>query len=232
MPTTPPVEHEPSRVQRKRSRRMQEILAVAAQLFGERGYEAVTVEEVAARLDVTKGSIYYYFPSKDELGTAAIETLGDDWTARLERLPAGRDGRPGARLRALITEQVTIAVRDYPAALGLFLVPQEMPEPQRARIKELRRRHDQVFRAVIEEGVASGGVHGDLGRHRVALHARGDEPGPGLVRRPARSAAGRGRRRAHRHADDVGRRAAETLVRCGPPVGMGVSAVSPVIRQR
>jgi AcrR family transcriptional regulator len=135
---------------------MQEILAVAAQLFGERGYEAVTVEEVAARLDVTKGSIYYYFPSKDELGTAAIETLGDDWTARLERLPAAQDGPPGARLRALISEQVTIAVRDYPAALGLFLVPQEMPAAQRDRIKQLRRRHDQVFRTVIEQGVAAG----------------------------------------------------------------------------
>ncbi len=143
-------------MQRKRSRRMQEILGVAAQLFGERGYEAVTVEEVAARLDVTKGSIYYYFPSKDELGTAAIETLGDDWTARLEQLPAARQGSASSRLRALITAQVTIAVRDYPAALGLFLVPQELPEPQRARIKELRRRHDGVFRAVVEDGVAAG----------------------------------------------------------------------------
>ena len=143
-------------MQRKRSRRMQEILGVAAQLFGERGYEAVTVEEVAARLDVTKGSIYYYFPSKDELGTAAIETLGDDWTGRLEQLPAARQGSASSRLRALITAQVTIAVRDYPAALGLFLVPQELPEPQRARIKELRRRHDGVFRAVVEDGVAAG----------------------------------------------------------------------------
>ena len=51
---------------------------------------------------------------------------------------------------------MTIAVRDYPAALGLFLVPQELPEPQRARIKELRRRHDGVFRAVVEDGVAAG----------------------------------------------------------------------------
>jgi AcrR family transcriptional regulator len=150
------VEQEQTRVQRKRSRRMQEILGVAAQLFGERGYEAVTVEEVAARLDVTKGSIYYYFPSKDELGTAAIETLGDDWTGRLEQLPAAQQGSASSRLRALITAQVTIAVRDYPAALGLFLVPQELPEPQRARIKELRRRHDGVFRAVVEDGVAAG----------------------------------------------------------------------------
>ena len=53
-------------------------------------------------------------------------------------------------------EHITIAVRDYPAALRLFLVPREWPEAQRARIKELRRAHDAVFRRVVEAGVASG----------------------------------------------------------------------------
>ncbi|KAA9154692.1 TetR/AcrR family transcriptional regulator [Amycolatopsis acidicola] len=143
-----------SRVQRKRGRRIQEILTVAAELFGERGYDAVSLDDVAERLDVTKGSLYYYFPSKDELCTAAIETLGNDWTARLEQLPA--DGTVTERLRALIHEHVTIAVNDYPAALRLFLVPREWPEPQRARIKELRLRHDNLFRGLVEEGVASG----------------------------------------------------------------------------
>ena len=147
---------EPSRVQRKRDRRMQEIIRVAAELFGERGYDAVSLEDVAERLDVTKGSLYYYFASKDELGTAAIETLGAEWTDRLEQLPEAQDGPPGKRLRALIREQVTVAVRDYPAALRLYLVPNDWPQAQRGRIKELRRRHDQLFRTVIEEGVASG----------------------------------------------------------------------------
>lgn len=146
----------PSRIERKRGRRIQEILTAAAELFGERGYDAVSLEDVADRLDVTKGSLYYYFASKDELGTAAIETLGNDWTARLERLPAGRAGSPPQRLRALLREHITIAVREYPAALRLFLAPREWPQEQRARIKELRRRHDQVFRRVVEEGVASG----------------------------------------------------------------------------
>jgi AcrR family transcriptional regulator len=114
------------------------------------------VEQVADQLDVTKGSIYYYFPSKDELGTAAIETLAADWTARLEQLPGALIGPASQRLRALIHEQVTIAVRQYPAALRLFLVPQDLPDAQRARIKQLRHRHDQIFRAVIEQGVASG----------------------------------------------------------------------------
>ncbi len=145
-----------SRVQRKRGERIEKILTAAAALFGERGYDAVSLEDVAERLDVTKGSLYYYFASKDELGTAAIETLGNNWTARLEQLPTARHGAPRDRLRALIREHITIAVREYPAALRLFLVPREWPAAQQARIKALRRQHDALFRAVIDEGVSTG----------------------------------------------------------------------------
>lgn len=144
------------RVARKRGERVQQIVRTAAELFGERGYGAVSLEDVAERLDLTKGSLYYYFASKDELVTAAIETLGDTWTSRLETL-AGSNGGPAAqRLRALLREHVTIAVRDYPAALRLFLEPRAWPSAQAERIKQLRRRHDGVFRAVIEDGLAAG----------------------------------------------------------------------------
>jgi AcrR family transcriptional regulator len=146
----------PGRLERKRGRRIQEILTVAAEIFGARGYDAVSLEDVAERLDVTKGSLYYYFASKDELVTAAIETLGNEWTARLEGLPAAQEGAPLDRLRALVREHIGIAVREYPAALRLFLAPQEWPAAQQARIKELRRRHDQVFRQVVDAGVAAG----------------------------------------------------------------------------
>jgi AcrR family transcriptional regulator len=145
-----------TRVQRKRDQRILQILRTAAELFGERGYDAVSLEDVAERLDLTKGSLYYYFSSKDELGTAAIETLGAQWMARLDQLPEAQDGSPARRLRALLREHITIAVRDYPAALRLFLVPREWPEAQRIRIRELRRAHDAVFRCVVEAGVTSG----------------------------------------------------------------------------
>lgn len=59
-------------------------------------------------------------------------------------------------MRTLIREHVAIAVSEYPAALRLFLVPSTWPDDPRARIKELRRRHDRVFRNLLEEGVASG----------------------------------------------------------------------------
>ncbi|MBV9923306.1 MAG: TetR/AcrR family transcriptional regulator [Pseudonocardia sp.] len=145
-----------SRVQRKRGRRIQEILTVAAELFGERGFDAVSLDDVAERLDVTKGSLYHYFASKEELVSAAIQTLGSAWFQRLRDLPAAAEGPAPARLRALIREHVTVAVQDHPAALRLFLVPDEWPPAQRAAIKELRRRHDRLFRDVVEEGVATG----------------------------------------------------------------------------
>lgn len=145
-----------ARLERKRGRRIAEILTAAAELLGEYGYEAVSLEDVADRLDVTKGSLYYYFASKDELVTAAIENLGNGWTERLERLPAAQEGPPGRRLHALISEHITIAVREYPGALRLFGVPRDWPAAQRDRIRDMRRRHDQVFRRVVEEGAVSG----------------------------------------------------------------------------
>ena len=142
-----------NRVQRKRDERVRRIVAAAAEVFGERGYEAANLEDVADRLDVTKGSLYYYFAGKDELATAAVETLGTDWTERLEQLDT--PGRAADRLRALLREHIAIAVREYPAALRLFLVPDSWPDELRARIRELRRRHDLVFRRVVREGVAA-----------------------------------------------------------------------------
>jgi AcrR family transcriptional regulator len=143
-----------NRVQRKRDERVRRIVATAAEVFGERGYHAANLEDVAERLDVTKGSLYYYFAGKDELAAAAIETLGTDWTERLEGLPA--EGPPAQRLRTLLREHIAIAVREYPAALRLFLVPDAWPDALRARIHDMRRRHDQVFRRVVREGVAAG----------------------------------------------------------------------------
>jgi AcrR family transcriptional regulator len=143
-----------NRVQRKRDERVRRIVATAAEVLGERGYEGTALEDVAERLDVTKGSLYYYFAGKDELAAAAIETLGHDWTTRLEDMPA--DGSPAQRLRALLREHVAIAVREYPAALRLFLVPDSWPDALRGRIRELRRRHDLVFRRVVREGVEAG----------------------------------------------------------------------------
>ncbi|MCU1480474.1 MAG: TetR/AcrR family transcriptional regulator [Subtercola sp.] len=51
----------------KRLRRQQEILTAATELFTTKGYEKTTIEDIADEVGVLKGSLYYYFASKEEL---------------------------------------------------------------------------------------------------------------------------------------------------------------------
>src|SRR5690625_2716300 len=147
------------RIQRKRGQRVEQIVRTAAALFGERGFDAVSLEDVAEQLEGSKGSLYYYFASKEEWGTAAIETIGNDWVARLRDTASEDFESTTARLYAVVREHIAIAVTEYPAALALFLVPKSWPRDQAARIKDLRRRHNDVF-AEIRSGERRVGKQG------------------------------------------------------------------------
>lgn len=55
------------------------IVTVAAKLFYNHGINAVGVDRVSAEADVSKRTLYKYFPSKDDLVTAAMSDLGEAW---------------------------------------------------------------------------------------------------------------------------------------------------------
>ncbi|MEV6974717.1 ScbR family autoregulator-binding transcription factor [Kitasatospora sp. NPDC093806] len=54
----------------------QTVLLAAAAVFDERGYAAATMAEILDRAGVTKGALYFHFPSKEELALAVIEGQG------------------------------------------------------------------------------------------------------------------------------------------------------------
>ncbi len=60
---------------------MEQTLTVARALFAERGYAAVTMDEVAAAVGVTKPLLYNYFGNKEQLYIACMERAGDALTA-------------------------------------------------------------------------------------------------------------------------------------------------------
>ncbi|WKB52581.1 TetR/AcrR family transcriptional regulator [Eleftheria terrae] len=70
-PAPPPADAEPSRRRRKEAR-PQELLDAALDLFVEKGFAATKIDDVAARAGVSKGTVYLYFPSKEELLKAVI----------------------------------------------------------------------------------------------------------------------------------------------------------------
>src|SRR6516165_5711893 len=61
-----------TRWRRRKEDRPGEILAAALACFAERGFAATRLEDVARRAGVTKGTLYLYFPNKEELFKAVV----------------------------------------------------------------------------------------------------------------------------------------------------------------
>ena len=138
-----------SRVERKRAERRQLVERTAAEVFAQKGYDGANFEEIAARLDMRGASLYYYYPSKEDLFLRAIENATAEVLERLRPI-AESDLPAEERLRQLFIEQVLIETRDYPAFAPLFLM--SVPVPHVAeRLAELGRAHSLVFRDLARE---------------------------------------------------------------------------------
>ena len=61
-----------ARRSRRKDERPGELLAAALDLFVEKGFAATRVEEVAQRAGVSKGTLFLYFPSKEDLFKAVV----------------------------------------------------------------------------------------------------------------------------------------------------------------
>jgi AcrR family transcriptional regulator len=95
--------------ERKKLKTREEIAAAAMRLFRERGFDAVTVAEIAREADVSEKTVFNYFPSKEDL----IVHRGQEKTAALiERLRAS-DGSVIAPFRQA-TEELLDAIESEP----------------------------------------------------------------------------------------------------------------------
>src|SRR5437667_5508186 len=79
----------------------QEILRTAARLFQQRGYDATSMNDVAAALKLSKGGLNHHFQSKDEI-LFEIMNHAMDLTQERVLAPVGSIADPEERLRALI----------------------------------------------------------------------------------------------------------------------------------
>lgn len=76
------------------------IIRAVNLLLAQKGFEAMTVDEVAAQVGIAKASLYKHFPSKEDLGAAAMAHLMTQAQAFLDTLP--EDQPPLDKLRAVV----------------------------------------------------------------------------------------------------------------------------------
>src|SRR3954451_2551368 len=107
------------RTRLSRDDRMEQTLRAARELFAERGYAAVTMDEIAAAIGVTKPLLYNYFGNKERLYIACMERAGDSLIKTIAEA-VGKSANPGDALGAGVRAFFSFLDTDRAAWAVLF----------------------------------------------------------------------------------------------------------------
>lgn len=144
--------------QRRKQARPQELLDAALALFGEKGFAATRAEEVAARAGVSKGTLYLYYPSKEELLKAVIRENLSRLLAAGEEMVEAFDGS-SADLLELLLQTWWERVGNTPAsAIHKIMVAEARNFPEIAAFynDEVVRPADRLLASALQRGIDSG----------------------------------------------------------------------------
>lgn len=136
-----------------RPSRWNDLVAAAAEEFAEHGFERATIEGIAQRLGILKGSVYHYVESKEELLYAVVEAPATRILQEMELL--AQDGRSAVeRLRAVFHLQIRIFSDYYPAAFVYLRQVGQETQPPEFRKRDARYMH--LLERIIADGVRLG----------------------------------------------------------------------------
>jgi AcrR family transcriptional regulator len=135
--------------ERKKEQTRQRIAAVALRLFAERGFDAVTVNEIAEAAEVAKATLFTYFPTKESLVLDGVG--GDDLAGIAARRPPDQTFLAALRAhyRALAAVQVPAAELD--ALITRVRVIWDSPASQAAASAPLYRQRQELARVLADE---------------------------------------------------------------------------------
>jgi AcrR family transcriptional regulator len=135
------------------------LLAVAVEVFNERGYDGTSMEDLARRLGITKSAIYHHVPGKEELLRLATSRALDGWSAVAERARA-LDAPAIERLEYLVRGSVAVLQAELPY-VTLLLRVRGNTEAERAALNR-RREFDRLVADLVIEAEQDGDIRADV----------------------------------------------------------------------
>ncbi|MEM9516876.1 MAG: TetR/AcrR family transcriptional regulator [Actinomycetota bacterium] len=111
------------------------ILAAALDMFGARGFDGVSLDDIARAVGVRKQTVLYWFPSKDDLVDAVLDTVAAELVAVIDAAVRAAPDEPLARIDAVVRAVFRPAVR-RPALLGVVREASRLPSDRADAVVE------------------------------------------------------------------------------------------------
>lgn len=148
--------------------RRAEIIAAAAQVFGEKGFRGTSLADVAGRIGTDRASLYYYIGSKEEAFHEIVREAAESNAKEAEEIRDAEGSAPG-KIRRLITA----LMKSYAEHPYLFVYIQEdlsrvgVGRSKWSRqMSVINKRYDEAVVGVVEAGLRDGSIR-PIGSARV-----------------------------------------------------------------
>ena len=144
------------------SGRREELLALAARMFAERGLRTTTVRDIADAAGILSGSLYHHFDSKESMVDEILREFLDSLFGRYRAIVAEGMG-PRQTLEAIVVASFQAIDRQHDAVAiyqneAGHLVESERFDYIRERLAEFR----TLWRTILRDGMADGSFRADL----------------------------------------------------------------------
>lgn len=138
--------------EKKIAKKKEEILRSAAEVFIEKGYHGTTMEEIAARLLMTKGSMYYYFKNKDDLLFHCYQMIMDQSIKHLEEI-TNSPITATEMLDQAIRAHIKLATSDKAIFMVMDKPNQHFKDEYLQHILDTRTLYAQYFDKILSLGI-------------------------------------------------------------------------------
>ncbi|HXE83361.1 MAG TPA: TetR/AcrR family transcriptional regulator [Gemmatimonadales bacterium] len=146
------------RWQRRKDARPEEIISAALEVFADRGFAATTLEDIARKAGVTKGTIYLYFENKEALFKALIRGTIVPVIAKGEAIAQAFTGSARDLFEKLVREYWRLVGETALASIPRLMIAEAGNFPQLARFyyEEVVTRGHRLMAGVLERGIKAG----------------------------------------------------------------------------
>ena len=157
---------------RRKQERPRDIIAAALNLFSEKGFAGARMEEIARRAGISKGTLYLYFATKEEMFRAVVREVVVPNIAEVENAALAADLPFAAMVRALLPRFAEVVATVPVGAVAKIVIGESRNFPELARVwhDEVILKAIGVIAAVITRAQARGEVRpGDARTHAFSI---------------------------------------------------------------